>query len=99
MQDIQGIKEDILQMEDKMGGSGKKIESLKDKSRRPKRVRESELTWEKEIRIKRLREKYIRIGKVKLQKLYKKEYGGYISQHHISYVIKKLQPVLGCKEG
>lgn len=69
--------------------SGRKLSSLEDSSKAPLTKRESELTYETELNIKHLREKYIRLGKVKLQKLFKTEYSQYISQSHITSVIQK----------
>jgi len=69
--------------------SGKKLSSLENVSRAPQSRRITSLNFKTEINIKHLRKKYIRLGKVKLQKLFKEEYGYYISQNHISYVIKK----------
>ena len=69
--------------------SGREVKSLEDLSRSPRRKRKKKLDFKTEIRIKRLRERYIRLGKVKLQKLFEREYGYYVSQNHISYVIKK----------
>src|SRR3989338_796346 len=70
-------------------GSGKKIASLEDESKAPHTTRSVVLSYEEEMQIKHLREKRIRLGKKKLQILYKKQYKTYISQHHIQYVIEK----------
>ncbi len=69
--------------------SGKKLSSLEDLPKTPKTKRKVNLDFKVELDIKHLREKYIRLGKVKLQKLFKKQYGYYVSQSHISYVIQK----------
>lgn len=69
--------------------SGKRLSSLEDKSKIPKTKRKITLNFATELKIKHLREKYIRLGKVKLQRLFQKEYGGYVSQSHIGYVISK----------
>ena len=69
--------------------SGKQLSSLEDVSKAPHTKRQSMLPFEDELNIKHLRQKYIRLGKVKLQKLFKTEYGQYISQSHISSVIQK----------
>ena len=69
--------------------SGKRLSSLENQSRAPKRKREKQLTWEQELRIKKLREKYLGLGKTKLQLIYQQRYGEYISSHHIQYVIQK----------
>jgi len=69
--------------------SGKRVSSLESLSRAPKSKRNSNLDCTTELDIKHIRQKYIRLGKVKIQKLFKDEYGYYVSQNHISYVIKK----------
>ena len=69
--------------------SGKKLSSLKNQSKAPKRKREKEITWQQEVRIKKLRKGHLALGKKKLQILYQQQYGEYISQHHIQYVIQK----------
>jgi len=69
--------------------SGKRLSSLENISKAPKTKRKTDLDFKTETDIKHLRAKYIRLGKIKLQKLFKDEYGYYISQSHISYVIKK----------
>ena len=61
---------------------------LEDKSRAPKRVRRREITPEQEQRIIKLREKYIRYGKIKLAKIYKTEYGETISSWKAQKVIE-----------
>jgi transposase InsO family protein len=72
--------------------SGRKLSSLEDKSKAPKTRRTWKLTYEQELKIKHLREAYMKLGKVKLQILYRKQYKGeYVSQHHIYEVIKKYQ--------
>ena len=63
--------------------------SLENISKAPKTKRETVLDFKTELDIKHIRAKYIRLGKVKLQKLFKDEYGCYVSQNHISYVIQK----------
>lgn len=69
--------------------SQRQLSSLEDKPRIPKTKRRVNLDLETELNIKHLREKYIRTGKVKLQKLFEREYGQYVSQNHIAYVISK----------
>jgi transposase InsO family protein/transposase-like protein len=69
--------------------SGRKLSSLEDLPKTPRRKRSKILDFKTELDIKHLREKYIRIGKVKLQRLFKKQYGYYVSQSHIAYVISK----------
>jgi len=69
--------------------SGKRLSSLENISKAPKTKRETVLDFKTELDIKHIREKYIRLGKVKIQKLFKDEYGYFVSQNHISYVIQK----------
>jgi len=69
--------------------SGKKLSSLENLPKIPITKRKRILDFSTEIKIKHLREKYIRLGKVKLQKIFKRKYGEYISQSHISYVIQE----------
>ncbi|MGB9883673.1 MAG: integrase core domain-containing protein, partial [Microgenomates group bacterium] len=69
--------------------SGRRLVSLEDESRSPKTKRKTILDFNTELNIKHLRERYIRLGKVKLQKLFEKEYGYFVSQNHIAYVIQK----------
>lgn len=69
--------------------SGKRLSSLENISKAPKTKRETILDFKTELDIKHIRLKYIRLGKVKLQKLFKDEYGYFVSQSHVSYVIQK----------
>jgi transposase-like protein len=69
--------------------SGKKLQSLEDLPKTPIVKRSKSLDLKTELEIKHLREKYIKLGKVKHKMLFEKEYGRYISQHHISFVIQK----------
>ena len=69
--------------------SGKQLSSLEDESKVPHTKRKVLLSFEYELKVKHLRQKYIRLGKVKLQRLFKTEYGQYVSQSHISSVIQK----------
>lgn len=69
--------------------SGKKLSSLEDLPKTPITKRVKTLDFKTELDIKHLREKYIKLGKVKLQILFKKQYGYYVSQSHIAYVISK----------
>jgi len=62
---------------------------LEDKSKAPHHVRQRQTTLLQETRIIDLRKKYIRYGKIKLAKLYKQEYGEYISSWHVQKVIEK----------
>jgi len=69
--------------------SGKRLSSLEDEPKVPTTKRKTTLDFNTELKIKHLREKYIRLGKVKLQRLFKRQYNQYISQSHIAYVISK----------
>jgi transposase-like protein len=69
--------------------SGQEVSSLEDQARTPQHKRTTSLTWDEEMKIKHLRTTYIRLGKKKLQILYQKQYGAYMSCHHIQYVIEK----------
>ena len=69
--------------------SGKQLSSLENLPKTPKTKRTVDLSFKTELDIKHLREKHIRLGKVKLQILFKREYGYFVSQSHISYVIQK----------
>jgi len=69
--------------------SGKSLSSLEDKPKVPIVRRKTNLNFNTELKIKHLREKYVRLGKVKLQKLFKTEHSQYVSQSHITYVITK----------
>lgn len=50
------------------------LSSLENHPRTPKRRRQREITYEEEMKIKHLREKYLRLGKRKLAILYQQEY-------------------------
>jgi len=69
--------------------SGKLLSSLEDVSKAPLTRRKVQLTFTEEMNIKRLREKYIRLSKTKLQILYRKKHHVFMSQHHIQHVIEK----------
>jgi transposase InsO family protein len=69
--------------------SGKNVSSLENTTTAPHHRRESTLSTQSELRIKHLREKYVRLGKVKLQRLYQNEYGHLVSQSHIALTIRK----------
>ena len=69
--------------------SKRKLSSLANLPKTPKTKRRRVLDFKIELNIKHLREKYIRLGKVKLQRLFKRKYGHYVSQSHIAYVIQK----------
>ena len=65
------------------------LKSLEDQSRAPKNKRTTTLSFAKERRIKKLREKHLRTGKDKLKRMYERRYGEFVSFHHIQYVIQK----------
>jgi len=67
----------------------KNLKSLEEQSRRPQKVRGWMVTKEEEIKIANLRKKNLELGKKKLQVLYKKEYGEYISTWKIERVIRR----------
>jgi transposase InsO family protein len=70
-------------------GAGKQLSSLEDSSKAPHTRRSTTLSFVQEMRIKKLRSQYIRLGKKKLQVLYRKRYDEYISCNHIQQVIEK----------
>lgn len=63
--------------------------TLEEYSRRPKRVRQWQVTREEESRIKVLRKQYIRYGKEKLKIIYERTYRVTISSWKIQRVIEK----------
>ena len=65
------------------------IESLSDKSKRPKNTRKWEVTTLEEERIIKLRKDHLKYGKRKLKKLYTDEYKENISTWKIERVIRK----------
>ena len=65
------------------------LESLEEKSRRPKRTRQWEVSRIEEFRILRLRRAHIRYGKEKLKVLYQQEYPEPVSSWKIQRVIEK----------
>ncbi|OGG26070.1 hypothetical protein A2960_05960 [Candidatus Gottesmanbacteria bacterium RIFCSPLOWO2_01_FULL_39_12b] len=67
------------------------LKGLDDYSKRPISTRSWEITSRQEARIRNLRKKYIRIGKMKLAKYYQLEYGDVISSWKIQRVIEKYQ--------
>lgn len=64
------------------------LHKLEDQSRAPIHVRQREITSLQEMRIVQLRKSRIRYGKMKLQKLYEKEYKETISSWKIQKVIE-----------
>ena len=63
--------------------------TLEDESRTPHRVRQPEITSEQKLRIIQLRKQYIRYSKIKLSKVYLREYGEAISSWKIQRVIQQ----------
>lgn len=62
---------------------------LEDKSRAPKHVRQTEITPLQEERLIILRKRYPRYGKIKLSKIYEREYKQYISSWKVQKTITK----------
>lgn len=67
------------------------LKGLDDSSRTPHKTRTWTVTAQEEIRIRSLRKKYIRLGKMKLVRYYQKEYGAAISSWKIQRVIERYQ--------
>jgi len=67
----------------------KNLLTLEEESRAPKRTRQREINILQIVRIRKLRKKHLRWGKMKLQTRYKKEYGEYISSWKIQKVIEE----------
>lgn len=65
------------------------LESLEERSRRPKRTRQWEVSRQQKLRIISQRKKHLRYGKEKLKVLYEKIYGESISSWKIQRVIQK----------
>lgn len=63
--------------------------TLEDRSKEPINKRQREITSEQEMRIVRLRKRYIRYSKIKLAKIYLREYEEPISSWKIQKVIEK----------
>jgi len=69
--------------------SKENVKSLEERSRRPCRVRRWQVTTEEEVRIIKLRRRYIHWGKRKLRVVYEREYKETISCWKIERVIRK----------
>ncbi|MDO8513077.1 MAG: integrase core domain-containing protein [bacterium] len=69
--------------------AGGLVKELEDESTRPDHLRQWEVTFEEECRIKKLREKHLHYGKKKIKKLYFNKYGKQISTWKIERVITK----------
>lgn len=67
------------------------LSSLEEVSRAPTLTRKREITLLQNNRIKRLRKEHLRWGKMKLQKIYQRTYGEYISSWKIQKVIEQEQ--------
>ncbi len=67
----------------------KNLLTLEEESRAPKRTRTREISLLQRERIRILRKRHLRWGKMKLQVRYKKEYGEYISSWKIQKVIEE----------
>ena len=65
------------------------LHTLDDCDRAPIKRRQREVTPEQKLRVIRLRKKYIRYGKIKLSKIYLREYGELISSWKIQKVIEQ----------
>lgn len=65
-----------------------RLESLEEVTRAPHRTRQREIGQLQQIRIRKLRRAHMRWGKMKLQKLYQKEYGEEISSWKIQKIIE-----------
>lgn len=65
------------------------LQSLEERSRRPKNTRTWEVRRSEELRILALRRKYIRYGKEKLKRLYQEAYDQPISSWKVQRVIEK----------
>jgi len=65
------------------------LHRLEDKSKAPKHVRQREITPLEELRIIALRKKYIRYGKMKLEKKYYQQYQEKVSSWKVQKVIEK----------
>ncbi len=63
--------------------------SLEEQSRAPEHTRQRQISFLQRKRIKALREKHMKWGKMKLQRRYQKEHGAYISSWKIQKVIEE----------
>lgn len=63
--------------------------TLENQSTRPLHTRQREITSLQEMRIVKLRKKYIRYSKIKLAKIYEQTYGEYISSWKVQKTIEK----------
>jgi transposase InsO family protein len=65
------------------------LKTLEDKSKRPLNLRKWEVSHKQELKIIKLRKRYIRYGKEKLKVLYQREYNESISSWKIQRVIEQ----------
>jgi transposase InsO family protein len=63
--------------------------TLENEDRAPIRKRQPEITPEQKVRIIQLRKKYIRYSKIKLAKIYQREYNEFISSWKVQKVIEQ----------
>lgn len=63
--------------------------TLEDQDKTPIHKRKREITPEQEMRIVKLRKRYIKYSKIKIAKIYQREYGEYISSWKVQKVIEK----------
>lgn len=82
-------RKSFYKWKDRYEESGNDPTSFEDQTTAPQTRRSVELTKKEEERVIRLRKKHIRLGKKKLQILYRKYYDEHISCNHIQYVIQK----------
>jgi transposase InsO family protein len=67
------------------------LSTLEDQSKAPVNRRKGRLSLEEEQELKKYRNRYIRIGKVKLSRMYQKEYGKEASSWQFQKVIQKYE--------
>ena len=67
------------------------LTSLEERTRRPRRVRQWQVSRQEELNILSLRHQYLRYGKLKLQVIYRRHYGQTISSWKIQRVIERHQ--------
>jgi len=67
----------------------KNLSILEEESRTPQRTRQREISLLQKTRIRNLRKKHMRWGKMKIQKRYIAIYGGYVSSWKIQKVIEE----------
>lgn len=65
------------------------LSTLEEQSRAPQKTRQRDISFLQRVRIRTLRKKYIRWGKMKLQERYRVVYGEYVSSWKIQKVIEE----------